>query len=255
MMDFGARLVTPINIGTLPNEVNKRRHLKWDTGTLRNCLTEYFDEAQAPTLTFERLRLPKAFDAWSLCKVGGIKIRFTDNLADHLLLLEDDTVVLVFHHVTYLEQQGKESLLPVGLAEETIKTIALLFPQAEYSGSKRSRRKKKAWLAKLCKGHENEYRCPVDSSINKCGGLPASERQIERFRFWRDRLGVLKQAYDETTPGTISQWWHDRRNGPQWFTFWVAGVALVFASLALFLTVVQAVEGALQVYLAYNPKS
>lgn len=45
------------------------------------------------------------------------------------------------------------------------------------------------------------------------------------------------------------------RNGPQWFTFWVAGVALALATLALFLTVVQAVEGALQVYLAFRNAS
>lgn len=144
-------------------------------------------------------------------------------------------------------------MLPAGLAEETIKTIALLFPQAEYSGPRRAKGKKRAWLTKLCKSHEEEYGCCVDECLSKCGGLPTGERQIEKFRFWRDRLGVLKQAYDETTPGTMSQWWHDRRNGPQWFTFWVAGVALIFALLALFLTVVQAVEGALQVYLAYHP--
>lgn len=93
----------------------------------------------------------------------------------------------------------------------------------------------------------------MDECLTRCGGLPTGERRIERFSFWRDRLVVLKQAYDEATPGTMSQWWHDRRNGPQWFAFWVAGVALVFALLALFFTVVQAVEGALQVYMAYHP--
>lgn len=109
MIDFAARLITPINIGTLPNEVNKRRHLKWDTGTLRSLIADHFNESQV--LTFERLRLPKTFDAWSLCKIGGIQIRFTDNLSDHLLLVDDDTVVLVFHHVSYLNQQGKECVL------------------------------------------------------------------------------------------------------------------------------------------------
>lgn len=144
-------------------------------------------------------------------------------------------------------------MLPAGLAEETIRTIALLFPQNEYNGPGRAKRRKKAWLGKLYKIHEKEYGFCVDEYLSKCGGLPTMERRIEKFRFWRDRLVVLKQAYDETTPSTISQWWHDRRNGPQWFTFWVAGVALIFALLALFLTVVQAVEGALQVYLAYHP--
>lgn len=106
MINFAARIITPINIGTLPDEVSKRRHLEWDTGTLRSLLTEHFNDPQV--LMFERMRLPKTFDAWSLCKIGGIKIRFTDNLADHLLLVDDDAEVLIFHHVSYLKQQGKE---------------------------------------------------------------------------------------------------------------------------------------------------
>jgi hypothetical protein len=106
MIDFVARLIAPINIGTLPNELNTRRHLEWSSGTLRSLVADHFNEP--PVLTFEHLRLPKAFDAWSLCKVGGIEIRFTDNLADHLLLIDDDAVVLVFHHVSYLKQQDKE---------------------------------------------------------------------------------------------------------------------------------------------------
>lgn len=106
LVDFAARIITPINIGTLPNEINKRRHLEWSEGTLRSLVAEYFNEP--PSLDFDRLRFPKAFDAWSLCKIGGVKIRFTDNLADHLLLVDDDAVVLVFHHVSYLKQQQEE---------------------------------------------------------------------------------------------------------------------------------------------------
>lgn len=105
-IDFAARLITPVNIGALPNEVNQRRHLEWTSGTLRSLIADYFNEPSV--LTFEHLRLPKAFDAWSLCKIGGIRIIFTDNLADHLLLVDDDAVVLIFHHVSYLKQQGKQ---------------------------------------------------------------------------------------------------------------------------------------------------
>lgn len=112
MIDFAAGLITPINIGIRPNEVKDRRHLEWTSGTLRRLIADYFNDP--PVLTFEHLKLPKAFDAWSLCKVGGIKIRFTDNLADHLLLIDDDTTVLVFHHVSYLKQQDKEYVCPRG---------------------------------------------------------------------------------------------------------------------------------------------
>lgn len=61
---------------------------------------------------------------------------------------------------------------------------------------------------------------------------------------------MLKQAYDETTPRGLPQWWYDRRNGVQWYTFWTAIVVLV---LTVFFGLVQSVEGAIQVYKAYHP--
>jgi hypothetical protein len=80
--------------------------------------------------------------------------------------------------------------------------------------------------------------------------LDAKSRQIEQFRFWRDRLVILKEAFDDATPRTLSQWWYDRRNGVQWYTFWVAVLVLV---LTILFGLVQCIEGGLQVYKAYHP--
>lgn len=60
---------------------------------------------------------------------------------------------------------------------------------------------------------------------------------------------ILKQAFDESQPRDLSQWWFDRRNGVQWYTFWVAILLFV---LALFFGVAQCVESALQVVVAYR---
>lgn len=91
----------------------------------------------------------------------------------------------------------------------------------------------------------------MDECLSKCGGLPTAERQIEKFSFWRERLGVLKQAYDETTLTTLLQWWHARSNGPQWLTFWISIVLGSFLTLmGLFLSMMQVVQGTIQVYLA-----
>jgi hypothetical protein len=81
--------------------------------------------------------------------------------------------------------------------------------------------------------------------------LRTRQRRLENFVFWRDRLVILKQAFDEAQPKALSQWWYDRRNGVQWYTFWVA--ILVFVT-AIFFGVVQSVEGALQVYLAFEAR-
>ena len=53
-----------------------------------------------------------------------------------------------------------------------------------------------------------------------------------------------------TKPSTISQFRYDRRNGVQWYTFWVAVLVLV---LTVAFGVIQSIEGALQAYKAYYP--
>lgn len=79
--------------------------------------------------------------------------------------------------------------------------------------------------------------------------MKTDDRQIEAFVHWHDRLVVLKQLFDEATPRTLAQWWCDRRNGVQWYTFWVAILVL---TLTIFFGAVQSVEGALQVYASFR---
>lgn len=106
-LNLAARLLVLCDVGLVYGQVNPNRHLLWeDSMTLRNQVSQYFEDF-APQLD-DRVRLPKTFDAWSIHKIGGIKIQLTDNLFDHLLLVNDDTVVLVFHHVSFLELQTSE---------------------------------------------------------------------------------------------------------------------------------------------------
>jgi len=80
--------------------------------------------------------------------------------------------------------------------------------------------------------------------------LRTDDRQIEKFKFWRDRIIILKQVFDEAKPSTLLQWWYDRRNGKQWYTFWIAVLVLI---LTFFFGFVQSIEGALQAYKAFHP--
>ena len=43
--------------------------------------------------------------------MGGIKIRFDNNLADYLLLVKDDSKVLVIPYVSFLESQTLKGLV------------------------------------------------------------------------------------------------------------------------------------------------
>ena len=124
-------------------------------------------------------------------------------------------------------------MLPSDLVTETLRTISLLFPE----GDKKTAR---------------NYRsnAEIDGRILRCGQLHGAQRDINFFFYWRDRLVMLKQKYDCTHPKTINQWWWDRRNGVQWYTFWVAILILI---LTTFFGLVQSVEGALQVYKAFVP--
>jgi hypothetical protein len=114
--------------------------------------------------------------------------------------------------------------------------LALLFPQSD-SNIRR-------WFIKLPNSSN------LDPAVIRCGYLKADDRQIEKFKYWHDRLVILKQVFDDSSPRTIAQWWNDRRNGVQWYTFWVAIFVLLLTTV---FGLAQTVEGALQVYKAYYP--
>lgn len=129
-------------------------------------------------------------------------------------------------------------VLPAQLLAETLQTLSLLFPLND--------KRTKKWLKK----HTGSER--FDKALSTCVPLPLqiNERQLENFHYWHDRLVILKQAFDQSRPSNISQWWYDRRNGDQRSTFWVAIIVLV---LTIFFGLVQSIEGALQVYKAFHP--
>jgi hypothetical protein len=126
-------------------------------------------------------------------------------------------------------------LFPDTFIDETLRTLALLFPQNNH--------KSRRWLLAQISEHA------LDPAIARCGNLRAQNRRFEHFSFWHDRLVILKQAFDESSPRGLRQWWNDRRNSVQWYTFWVA--ILVFV-MTVFFGLVQSVEGALQVYLSWK---
>lgn len=76
-------------------------------------------------------------------------------------------------------------------------------------------------------------------------------RRLGHYKFWRDRLGALQEAYDEATPPSkaLLKALTDRKRGDSWINSWVAIVAICFT---LFFGLVQSVEGAIQVYKAYH---
>ncbi|KAL5000097.1 hypothetical protein BDV10DRAFT_183691 [Aspergillus recurvatus] len=228
-INLAAQLLLMLNFTSPPYAISGAQQVSWTTdGAISTSVNQHFVSPRELDDMF--VNLDPSFTGYNIEKVAGIEISWTDNLADHLRLIEGDVKVAIFHHVTFLECQ-RNSLLPSGLAKETLRTISLLFPQ----GDKQTMRKYRSCAR-------------IDARLLRCGNLRGLERDINGFIFWRDRLVVLKQRFDATHPKTINQWWRDRRNGVQWYTFWVAILILI---LTTFFGLVQSVEGALQVYKAF----
>ncbi|KAI0148958.1 hypothetical protein BJ166DRAFT_536558 [Pestalotiopsis sp. NC0098] len=244
LLNLAARLLLMLRFGNTGHHAFPRGHLSWNNGSLRHSVQVYF--AAPPQLDYANVRLPKLFNAWSIAAVAGIELVFTDNLADHLRLVDDSTLC-IFHHASFLELQ-QNSMFPDGFIDETLCTLALLFPQADFSTAQRRTimaGSKQKWFQALRHEHKDLV---LDPRLVLCGNLKAENRQIDCFYFWRDRLIILKQAFDEATPRTFSQWWHDGRDGVQWSTFWVAILVLIITTS---LGVIQCIEGALQVYKSF----
>jgi hypothetical protein len=128
------------------------------------------------------------------------------------------------------------SLIPRDVIDETLRTYSLLFPQSNIETRK--------WYRKISKSLQ------LDPKVAECGMLQARDRNLDQFYYWKDRLIILKQVFDDSEPRTLWQWWYDRRKRTQWYTFWVAIMVLL---LTIFFGLVQSIEGALQVYKAFFP--
>lgn len=102
----------------------------------------------------------------------------------------------------------------------------------------------------------DDLRAKLDSGMLTVGELKATHpcRRLQNMRFWRDRLGALKDAVDEGTPPTkaLLKALSDHKQSDRWLSSWVAIIAI---GLTLFFGLVQSIEGAIQVYKSYHPES
>jgi hypothetical protein len=71
--------------------------------TLRQAVESHFQPEKQ--LRPDNPRLGRLFTARNLTNVGGIKIKWTSNIVDHLLLSDDDQTVFIFHHAGFLRYQ------------------------------------------------------------------------------------------------------------------------------------------------------
>lgn len=181
---------------------------------------------------------PFSLNAFNLERIGNFEVKWTDHLADHLLLNEDLGTINVYHHVQVLrgllQVKSPDQALPNRLLTETLQTLALIIPRAN--------RDCKTWFEKVHTKNAEK----IDHGAGDVVLLHWA-RSPEKYKFWGQRLITIKMAYDASEPKNLGQWWHDRRRRVEWYTFWVA-VLVVFLTIVFGL--IQSITGVMQVYYA-----
>lgn len=86
----------------------------WTGGDLRDFVKTTFEEKQL----LDEQRFEKLFNARNIDRIAGIRIIWTCNLADHLRLEEDDTILRVFSHASFLELH-QDSLVNLELSHDS----------------------------------------------------------------------------------------------------------------------------------------
>jgi hypothetical protein len=104
-IDLAARLLLMVDFGSLQYGFSGQEQLVWDHGSLKEFIHDYFDVP--PALGNEGVKLQKMFNARNLGRIAGVEIVWTNNLADHLRMIDEDKKVAVFHHASFLEYQQK----------------------------------------------------------------------------------------------------------------------------------------------------
>lgn len=113
-----ASLLLLIEFGAHRYGISGSTRLDWLADqSLADSVAVFFD-GQKPILQPEGIRLGRLFTARNISLIGGIRVRWTTNLVDHLLLADDDRTVFIFHYVGFLRfHQGLVTFLPYFLVD------------------------------------------------------------------------------------------------------------------------------------------
>jgi hypothetical protein len=102
LIDLAVRLWLMIPVGCFRQVALPGTSLDWGGGDLRGALGRQFEKSPQK---LQSISLGKVFNAQNLERMGGLRIIWTSNLADHLRMHDDDTRVSIFHHATFLYYQ------------------------------------------------------------------------------------------------------------------------------------------------------
>jgi hypothetical protein len=203
-----------------------------------------------------------------------IKIRWTNNIAQHLYLEEwkdrdFNRTVYVFSHTAMMESivqdhrltEDRDDIKDIKeFLKETMDTVDLLMDLQDPEARK--------WYRKIRKkdnAQREKLQLPTEA-LDVFAGFPRREnsllssnvselRRVGHYKHWQHRLLRLEKAFEESKPTTLLGWWRDRRNLAYWATFVSALLALLVALLAVLLSIASVVTGPMSVDLAKKANS
>lgn len=190
-----------------------------------------------PSTAHNSHRLDRNFSAHQLSKAGGLQLRWTDNICDHLKLSEG--TVLVFRHSSWLanlEHSPKDDPFPPGFVSETLRTLCLLFRPLEQRRFRSHERYKN-------KHHHVDLELAITEHFSF---------DLQSYPYWQQQLHKIQLSYNSTQPSSISQYWYDRRNEVQWATLWMGALVVFLTVVTVIFGIIQCVTAIVQVYAIYH---
>ncbi|KAF2827039.1 hypothetical protein CC86DRAFT_350288 [Ophiobolus disseminans] len=209
--------IRPISAGDVPLDWGERV-------SLEQLLQAHIGESSRLQRQPNTTKLDPAFTATFLINTCGLRLRWSDDIANHLKFDPNRFVLTVYRHraclVSHLRNhQGCP--IPKEVLEEMLETMDLLFPPFDLA----TRR----LLAK--EGQQLLYTlgCHKSSRI----------LDIAHYQYFGHTLEELMQAFDKT-PRTWKQLAFDRRNKLEWSAFWVTVMVGILTLVSIPCNIIQA---------------
>ena len=197
---------------TFANEIP----LDWDDSvSLKTMVESQFSKGVAASHYAPRSKIDPNFTAAYLANTCGMKLYWTDNIANHLCFDLKRQVLTVYKHKICLVNHlnvGGDIPIPKDILAETLDTLNLLFPFGDLPT--------KQLLIK--EGQRPFY------GLGNCNR--SRQLDIKPYAYYREELEHLIDSFNKP-PRTWRQLATDRRNKLEWSAFWVtvmvAGLTLV----------------------------
>ncbi|KAI9675989.1 MAG: hypothetical protein M1822_008375 [Bathelium mastoideum] len=239
-LELAARLWLMVNIRSpnpdLGGYVSFNTALPWpDEKSIAEILSDHFNADCV--MKAKHKAFSKRFTLYHLEKIAGFQILWTDNLLDHLRLVDD--AIYIFHNVTVLRHLLTANLhvYPDSFLQETLNSISLLLPSSIIECNtwlkSRSHHSRPSQFP-----HRRRRRHQIDSTLRY---LPSAPREVDAYSHWKERLLVIEEAFEEHEPATLSQWYHDQRKKAQSYFFWIGVWGLVLTTLFGFVSMVASI--------------